>query len=47
MSGLLHGVGAGPGAGGQPSLLQVEEEVILQGGGVGKGLQVGREALQG
>jgi hypothetical protein len=40
MYSLLNRVRAGPCAGREASLLQVEEEVILCGGGVSKRLQV-------
>jgi hypothetical protein len=45
MYGLLHGVRAGPCAGREASLLQVEEEVIFCGGGVSKRLQVVGKSL--
>jgi hypothetical protein len=40
MYGLLNRVRARPCAGREASLLQVEEEVILYGGGVSKRLQI-------
>jgi hypothetical protein len=40
MFGLLNGVRAGPCAGREASLLQVEEEVIFCSGGICKRLQV-------
>jgi len=36
MHGLLNRIGVGPCIGSKASLLQVEEEVVLRGGGVGK-----------
>jgi hypothetical protein len=45
MYGLLNGVKAWPCAGRETSLLQVEEEVVLCGGGVSKRLQIVGKSL--
>jgi hypothetical protein len=45
MYGLLNGVRAWPCASREASLLQVEEEVVLCGGGVSKRLQIVGKSL--